>query len=671
MSGCSDRRFHDMLGPYQFGMLDEAEIRELELHILDCPHCLKEVREFSHAGHLVRHDADVREAVEAPTDESGDMCGAVPLDSDSQPTRRWLRPRFIPVFVAAAAVFVLLILQPWDIQFHPTNEAVAGRKMLAVLPFENLGSDNEEYFADGMTEEITSRLVGVGGLGVISRTSTLQYKNTTKPIRQIGKELGVSYVLVGTVRWDHTRDSDRVRITPQLIRVADDTYLWSDRYQRPLEDVFAVQSEIAVQVVSALNVTLLDSERATLEARPTDNLAAYNAYLRGREHFFANAAEGIDIAIRLFERAVELDSGFALADAYLSKALSMSYHAGLDRSDECGARAKAAAERALILQPSLPEAHKALGFYYLHVDNNPDEALREFTVAAKSLPNDPLILMAIAYAWRRQGKWTDALQNLLAACELSPRDADPAWEVGNTYKRLRRYNEALRYYDQSISLRPDLAAAYASRASIYLLKGDLDGSRAALSSCPADSPMLRAAWCRQLFFERNYQAALTRLYAPDHTTDRLQRTLTAGEIHWLMGNTQRARALFDSAAVGLAAAMTDQPSDSRLHSSLGIAYAYLGRNDDAIREGALGLELMPPSKDALSGPGRLRDLALIYAVIGDQETAIDRLVELLSMPSPYSVAWLSIDPIWDSLRENPRFQALLEKDDVIFNQPVL
>jgi serine/threonine-protein kinase len=546
------------------------------------------------------------------------------------------------------------------------------RKMLAVLPFENLGSPDQEYFADGITDEITGKLAAIRDLGVISRTSTMQYKKTTKNLREVAKELGVDYVLEGTILWDRSRDTSHVRILPQLIRVSDDTHLWAETYERPLTGIFALQADIASRIADAMNITLLGSEHAALEAMPTRNLDAYQAYLRGMD--YRHGADRMSFrrtsaAVQMFQRAVDLDSTFAMAYAQLSRAHAGMFHARYDHTPARLTQAKAAADRALALQPDLSWGHLALCYYHYWGYWDYDRALEQLALAETGLPNDPEILSTRAFIWRRQGKFRAAVEQLERAFQLDPRAAGLALEIGGTYTRLRDYATAERFLGRCISLAPDQTAGYTFKALNYVRwRGDTSLARATLETCPSqDDDLARWAWLMLHGLERNYPKALDQLaHMSAGQFGYFPKTELAGFIYAGMGEPARARECFDSARVALEKDLKERPDDDRLHSQLGYAYAGLGQSTAAIREGKLGVELMPASKDAYLGPGAVEDLASIYVMVGEYDAALDKIEYLLSIPGNLSVSILRLDPRYDPLRKLPRFQKLLEQPDKVF-----
>ena len=376
--------------------------------------------------------ADVRtdlQRLKRDTSHSSSPIAGTQTTSISQPIRKRLWLVFaavIPLLIGAAYWFTL------SKSSHFVSPDSGKRKMIAVLPFENLGPAEDQYFAAGMTDEITSRLSTVKDLGVISRTSAMQYEKTKKTLKEIGQELGVDYVLEGSIRWSRSADNNRVRITPQLVRVSDDTQIWSDIYDRVINDVFQVQSEIAQNVISQLGITLKEPQQANLTEAPTQNVEAYKAYLRGKElmDFPSYDERIIRNSIQNFENAVELDPAFTTAYCQLANANLFLFHEGYDPSPERLEIAKKAIDRALKLKPDSPDARIALGKYYYYGFHDYDRALMELEAASKASPNNTEALITIAYVERRQGKFEDSARHLKSVLELDPRSlevADGTW----------------------------------------------------------------------------------------------------------------------------------------------------------------------------------------------------------------------------------------------------
>jgi serine/threonine protein kinase/tetratricopeptide (TPR) repeat protein len=590
------------------------------------------------------------------------------------PIRVPRRKTLNPVMLAGIGALVLIAVYALISLLSPPGErrSIGERKMLAVLPFENLGSAEDEYFADGMTEELMARLASIEGLGVIARTSAMQYKNTDKSIKRIGEELGVEYILEGTVRWQRAAEGpSRVRVTPQLIRVSDATHLWADVYEKDMADIFQVQSDIAEQVVEALGITLLERERRVLESKPTDNLEAYDYYLRGNDYLFYRGYADARIAAQMYEKAVELDSTFALAYAQLSRAQTDLYWFYYDRTTECLARAKIAVDKALQLDPDLPEAHLALGWYHYHGYLDYEQALEQFAIVQKQQPDNTDLSLGIAAVQRRQGKFEEAIINFKKASELDPRSSQLAFNAGETYALLRNYTQAEPYFDHAISLTPDWPRPHVYKALLYLRRnGDTEKARAILKKAShsigsADHPLIVLNLVLLDVFDRKYQEALDRLSSASSEAFETQfyyipkAQLYAG-IYGLMSRPQLEQANYDSARSILEIKIKQRPEDAGFHSSLGIAYAGLGRKQEAIREAEKAVELLPVSKEAYRGYFRVKDLAHVYVMVGEYDAAIDRLELLLSFPGWMSIPLLRLDPIWDPLRDHPRFQKLLE-----------
>ncbi len=579
-------------------------------------------------------------------------------------------------WMIVSALFAILIIIGISFLYFMGKKPVISseRNMLVVLPFGNLGSSQDEYFADGMTDEITSRLAALQGLGVISRTSAIQYKKTDKTIRQIGEELSVDFVLEGSVRWNRSPEGKgRVRVTPQLVRVADDTHIWSESYDRDIEDIFSVQSEIAENVAQQLDLTVLEPERRALRANPTENLKAYDCYLQGREHenkgWAHSDPQEFELAIEMLEKAAELDPGFALAYVRMSYIHSRMYFFGVDRTEERLARSKAAVDRALELQPDLPEAHRSLAFYYYWGLSDYDQAAKIFESVQKARPNfDPQVL---GYIQRRQGKWEQCLETLERAFRISPLDTQIAYELGGANISMGRYDEAEKWFNRVLTVYPDHLPAQLGKVAIYVLsKGNTERARALLETLPQHR-LKDYMWFTLNMLERNYKDVLDWLssLSYDFFEDQhfyFQKNLAYASVYYAMKDLSLMKTRAESARILLEKTVNERAEDPRFHAALGLAYAYLGRKEEAIQEGNLAARLHPVSKDAAQGPIYLLNLARIYTVVGEYERAIDQLEYLLSIPHAeylwqlVSIPQLRLDPQWDSLRDHPRFERLLE-----------
>ena len=550
---------------------------------------------------------------------------------------------------------------------HP-GETAAGSRMLVVLPLKNLGAPADQYFADGLTEEITSRLAGISGLRVISRTTADHYRNTTKSAKEIGEELGAGYVLEGSVRWE--RDSTghgRVRVTPQLIQVSDDSHLWADRYDADLKDVFQVQGRIGEQVAGALNLVLRPEDRAALAARPTANPDAYDAYLRANDHFEHLNRDDDVAAIGLYRQALALDSNFAEAWAKLSQAESASWWFYWNRSPQALVRARQAAERALALQPALPEAHIAMGYYHYWGERDYPGALAEFAVARKGLPNDATLTAAIAYIERRQGRWDDAIASLKLATAQDPRSSEIAYSLGETYLLVRNYADAETALRRALALAPDDAFGYWQAMLLYM---KWRGSRAEVDSVAALAlhqmplgKLIAQSRMGQSFsliaFDQSHAAELPRLTAADFGSDLTAYYRAKAVMYRLMGLSGPGRAYYDSLAAAAQLRLDSLPDDALLHAALGVAEAHRGLPDRALAEARRAAELLPLSKDAYFGMTVLVDEAETWMTVGRPDSAVALLRQALAAPSDISIPRLRADPLWAPLRGNPAFERLV------------
>jgi TolB-like protein len=548
-------------------------------------------------------------------------------------------------------------------------------KSVAVLPFENVSPDPEnEYFADGMHEEIILQLFKVADLHVISRTSVMEYKGRSGNLRAIADSLGVTNILEGTVRLA----DGRVRITTQLIDALADKHLWAETYDRDLSDVFAVQSDVAQQVAAAVGAELTTAERGQIEKVPTENPEAYDYYLRGTEYTgrAGLALEDWRYAQQMLQRAVVLDPRFALAHARLSYLHAQAYEYGVDRSEERLRRAREAADRALEIDPDLSSGHLALGIYY-HAVRDLDSALEEIAIAQRGLPGSGYVLSRRGLILKRQGKWDEALASQERALALSPREPYRLYDLGVTYTSLRRYEEAESYLDRAVALQPDFVEAAMVRAAVSVYgRGDTGPFRSFVEGIPwGFDPRGVVTVLRAYadYLDRDYAAALEVLSrseleyfefpGPGGSVQGASapRTLLMGLCYAALGETDRARAAADSARRDLEARLGERPDDPRLHGSLSQAHAVLGQREEAIRAAQRAVELLPIAKDAIAGPDYVSNLAATYAWFGEVDAAVEEFELYLSVPAEGSIDYILLDPAIDPIRDHPRFQAFVER----------
>ncbi len=584
---------------------------------------------------------------------------------------------WLAVFALVAVVVAAGIILLFSKRESPVSSP-SERKMLVVLPLENLGSPEDEYFTDGLTEELTSRLSALHGLGVISRTSAKQYKGSGKTIKQIGEELGVDFILEGTVRWERSLDGkDQVRITPQLIRVSDDTHIWSERFDRDIKDIFTVQSEIAEQVARQLDITVLEPERKALIARPTDNLEAYDLYLKSVKYFdqgyLTRDAGEFERAIELLERAVRLDPDFTFAYIQLSKVHGLVYDMGIDRTEGRLAKARTALDRALELDRNLPEAQMALVSYYYSSRTNIDRIMEIYESVRRARPN--ITPSTIGYIQRRQGNWEEAVAYFEESFKLNPRNVIIAHNLGLSYMRMRRYEASGEWFNRALAINPKFYYSQLGKAELpYMSKGNTGESRVQLERLPLHILTDFRKFIVGLL-ERNYQDVLRYLASSpydrfDESYFYIPKDLAQTMVYRAMNDQSLLVAHADAAREILERKIEEAPGDSRFHAALGLAYAYLGRKEDAIRAGSQAVNLYPVSSDAFGGPWYIFFLTVIYSVVGEHDDAISLLEYLMSIPAGnlVSVALLELDPNWDPLRSYPRFQRLLEVNPEVIRQ---
>ncbi len=545
--------------------------------------------------------------------------------------------------------------------FDPTSVAAPERKMIVVLPFENLGPPEDAYFAAGMTNEIASRLTNVGGLGVIARKSAAQYSSSDLSIQQIGEELSADYALDGTVRWAKGADGgSRVRVTPELVRIAEDAMVWTEVYDRDLEDIFALQTEISEETVRAIDATLLLGPGRLAATTPTQNLEAYDHYLKAKSYMDKIPAQN-QVAAQLLDKAVALDPEFALAHAALSEVHSGMHFSEVDPTEARLLLAKRSAEQALELEPELAEAHRALGIYHYRSSRDYRQALGQFERALESSPNDAELLNWIGIIHKRQGEFAEALSFLEPARLLDPRDTGIVLETAQNLQHLGRHEEALTYIDRAIRLDPDNPHLEVRRARLLMdWTGDTSEYVEVSHELPETDEFLATRWYGLVLQRRFREAAeLAAAADADPVADPagfVWKKWRGALCHFLLGETELMRARAQERLEVTEDLARENPGAVI---ALANTYALLGRHDEALREGERALEAM--AADVITAGHYRWNLAFIHLVLGDPERAIERLDEYLTVQSVVTAASLRTQPHWDRLHDHPRFQALLEK----------
>jgi TolB-like protein/class 3 adenylate cyclase len=546
-------------------------------------------------------------------------------------------------------------------------------KSIAVLPFENLSEEKENaYFTDGVQDEILTGLARVADLKVISRTSTMQYKSGAElNLREIAKALGVAHVLEGSVQ----RTGGRVRVNAQLIDARTDNQLWAERYDRDVADVFAIESELAGKIVAQLKSKLSPEEKAAIEVRPTADLAAYDLYAHAKTLIDNNLLSGdpskdLFEAVRLLDEAVKRDPSFFLAYYQLAHANDVIYNAGFDHTPARLALADAAVQSLRRLRPDAGETHLALAkhFYWGHLDYV--RARQELTTAQQALPNDSLAFLLAAYIDRRQGRWQDSVQNFDRAAKLDPRNATILQQFSLTYENLRRYADVAATLDRALVLAPNDLFLRIARAGVALnWRADPKPLHATVETILAENsnaapPLVADEWLPLALCERDSAAAERALAAmsPRGCQDGaipFPNSWCEGIVARLRGDESAAVVAFTNARKELEKTVHDQADYAEGLCALGVIDAALGNKEDAIREGRRAVELMPASKSAIEGPLLIKYLALIYAWTGEKDRALKRLEEAAKLPGFLSYGQLRLQPYWDSLRGDPRFEKIV------------
>jgi TolB-like protein/Tfp pilus assembly protein PilF len=583
--------------------------------------------------------------------------------------------------VAAAIAVALFLVQfarrTWIVkQDSPPPLEIVGtipEKSIAVLPFSNLSGDQENaFFTDGIQDEILANLAKIADLKVISRTSVMLYKaGTPRNVREIGRRLGVSYLLEGSVQ----RTKDRIRVNAQLIDARSDDHQWAEHYDRVLADVFAIQTEIAQAISGQLEAKLSPREKAAIEPSTRD-LGAFDLYLRAKEliknfHDTPNWKETLLQAVRLLDEAIGRDPNFALAYCWRANAHDGLYWHGLDRTPARADLAQASAQKALALIPDLGEAHLAQALIYFHEKRDYSRAFQELALANRTLPNSAEVYSLAGSIAMRQAHWEEAIRNLEKACELDPVNPRTVGTLSVVYDLLRRYDDEDAVFARATEANPsERNYSQLIRAQVQLEKGDMNAARAFVASLPSDyDPGGATTWTRLklALYERDLDLA-------EHVLADFKKEEMVGGFgamvpvsYWqavlarARGDSSKAKEAFGRARVTIAAQLAQQPLDPLLTAMLGLIDAGLSRKEEAVRQGRRAVELRPLAEDAVDGSTALCTLALTYAWIGDVNAAMDQLTLLAKTPGGPPFGQLKYDPDWDAVRADPRFEPMVNE----------
>ena len=570
------------------------------------------------------------------------------------------------VIISASAGFFLLPRAIWQ----------KIDKSVAVLPFQNLSSDPDNaYFADGIQEEVLTRLAKIGDLKVISRTSTQGYQSEPGNLAEIAKQLGVANILEGSVQ----KAGNQVRVNVHLVNVQTGSQLWAETYDRKLSDIFGVETEISKGIAESLQAKLTGREEQALAAKPTNNPQAYDAYLRGlafeaRSNYSSDA---LFKAIEFYDLAVRLDPNFALAWARLSGVHALLYS---NRRDTTAARrdaAKEALENAQKLQPNTPETLLFTGYYQYWVLHDYGLAKATFERVSKILPGNSEVLYALAAIARSEGHWDESVAYWERGLALNPRNTALLTEVAFTYAAIRQFPKAEKLYDRALDILPNELSLMALKASIYQAEGNLQEAAKLLAQVNLETNSDVAVRIRltQWRLERNHTEATRWVQARQDRLrlfsgiDKGTKQLGNALVHRVAGDSTQAKAFAEQARNTLEPLRKEQPDNAFVAAALGVAYAMLDEKESALNEAQRAITLSPSNKDRLSGPAFEENLALVEMIIGENTRAIATLTRLLQTPyggwlyspTPITPALLRLDPIWDPLRSEPVFQKLCEE----------
>src|SRR5215471_10231389 len=600
--------------------------------------------------------------------------------SEAKPAWRpwsWIAALIIVAALAATAGFYIFSHRP--VTKVPPSASVPApvaipEKSIAVLPFENLSEDKANaYFADGIQDEILTRLSKIADLKVISRTSTQHYKSAPENLPEIARQLGVAHVLEGSVQ----KSGEAVRVNVQLIKAANDSHLWADIYDRKLTDIFAVESEVAKAIAEQLRAKLTGQEEQVLANRPTENPEAHDVYLRGLAYALksANTPANTLGAQKYFKEAVRLDPKFALSWALLSYIDARGYLTqNLQPTPTLREEARQAAETALTLQPNLGEAVLAKGYYHYACLKDYDTAVRYLEQARQFLPNSSRISESLAYLTRRQGRWDESEAHFNEAERLDPRNINLLYQHAISYIILRRFPQAVKKLDQVLNIAPDDVDTLVQKATVAQAVGDLPGAAAVLASLhpAADKTTALETQVYQAILERQSAKSIPRLSEilakPDPALGYLNSELRfwLGWAQDVAGDHAAAQETWRNARSELEAFLKDQPENYSLMADLAVTCISLGDKATAVALSERALAAIPIEKDAVDGPRVAEALARVAAQAHESDRAIATLKKLLPLPyqglmagrAPLTPAFLRLDPMFDLLRNYPRFQAL-------------
>jgi TolB-like protein len=646
-------------------------------HILLSKHVAEDLEEYEHWRPLL-HDiggCEVKHGVRVSVvNLYDDQFGNARLPRKFQIVqKRRTRLRWAEAIGALLALMAIIAVGVMFSRYRMRSTPAAPEKSIAVLPFENLSEDKANaYFADGIQEEILTHLASIADLKVISRTSTQRYQSKPGNLSEIAKQLGVANILEGSVQ----KAADQVRVNVQLVNAQTDSHLWAETYDRKLTDIFSVESEVATAIAQKLQAKFTGNEERALKSKPTANLDAYDAYLRGLE-FDRRTETPADLleARRYLELAVKLDPAFALAWARLGRVEANFYFQDIDIHPARLDAARNAVETAVRLQPDLGESWLASGYYHLYCERNRELARADFEKARQRLPNDSDVLFALSIIDRSQGQPDKALVLQIEALRLDPRNASLFFQQAETFAALRRFDEARLAADNALMITPNDRELKALKAITYQAEGDLKRAHQTFGENSTHPWTARAypLQLRQLMLERNYADMISRL-RPLLAERAPSTAINQDGYYWLLGMAQKltgdlksARSTFAQGRDFLLATIQKSGGpQGAIHATIAHMYAGVGDKPNALREAKRAVEL--EGDDTYYAPAAEEGLAIVEAQTGETASAVARLPKLLTAHyfswlsfAPLTPALLRVDPVWDPLRDDPVFQKLCEE----------
>jgi TolB-like protein len=643
-------------------------------HILISKHVAEDLEEYEHWRPLLHGlgEYEVKHGVHvAIVNLYADEVGNPQLPKKFQALKKHrVRMRWAAMTAALLALAIIVAGVTVFSRYRVGSTMAAPEKSIAVLPFQNLSADPENaFFTDGVQDEILNYLAKIADLKVISRTSAMQYKTGVKRnLREIANELGVAHVVEGSVQ----RAANRVRVSAQLIDARSDTHVWAEKYDRDLADVFGIQSEIAQKIADQLQAKLSPKERAALEERPTTDIAAYDLYLRAKELIYDGDVnpfrrrEDYFKAVQLLDQAIARDPAFLLAHCQLAYAHDYMYF-NIDHTETRLALAETSVRAAVRLQPEFGETHLAQATHFYWGYRNYSQAREELAKAQHALPNNARIFEFLGLIDRRQGRWDEAIRNLERAVELDPRNASTIPDLAQIYFNLRRYEEAIALDDRALALEPRSIYLRISPAWIGVeAEANMAPLRAVVDTIEAEGQSSAA----EVFYisfqlalrERDPLAAARALARiPSESLGRFPfpRTWHEGLLAKLRQDAPAARSAFMTARAEMEKIVHAQPENATPLRMLALIDAELGEKEKAIREGRAACDMVPVAKDTLVGVLLITDLARIYALTGEKDLALQQLEIVSKLPAGPSYGELRLDPDWDALRGDPRFEKIV------------